>query len=394
MAELESLITVSLLEQLVTIRHQIHQNPELSGKETQTADFVCDFLNNQSRPPSELLRDVGGTGIIATYDSGVDGPAVLFRAELDALPILEINDFAYKSCTPGVSHKCGHDGHMATLLGLGMVLASNKLKKGKIYLLFQPAEETGSGSAAMIGDSRFTSFHVDYVFAFHNIPEYPLGSIILRKGVFTASVRSLSVILSGKTSHAAEPENGISPSLCIAKLLLQLDEMSNNDLNREDFRVITPVHVLMGESGAFGVTPGHGEVHLTFRTWGERQMELLVCDLLKLIANLATQSHLQYRLSWTDIFVANENTDLAVDVLESAATRCSYPFLHSQFPMKWGEDFGNFTQKFAGSFFGIGAGTNHAALHNPDYDYPDEILESGLKMFLEVLRHSEFRMLD
>jgi amidohydrolase len=387
-------LTASLLEQLVVIRHDIHQHPELSGQEIKTADFVCDFLNNQSSPPNELLRDVGGTGIIASYDSGVDGPAILFRAELDALPILEINDFAYKSCTPGVSHKCGHDGHMTTLLGLGMILASNKLQKGKVYLLFQPAEETGSGSAAMIADSRFNSLRVDYVFAFHNIPEYPLGSIILRKGVFTASVRSLSIILHGKTSHAAEPEHGISPSLCIAKMLLRLHEMSNNDLNREDFRLITPVHVVMGEPGAFGVTPGHGEIHLTFRTWGERQMESLVCDILELISKTATENQLHYRLSWTDIFVANENTDLAVDVLETAAAACSFPFLHSQFPMKWGEDFGNFTQKFAGSFFGIGAGTDHAALHNPDYDYPDEILGSGLRMFLEILRHSEFNMLD
>lgn len=387
-----NLVTSSLLEQLVTIRHSIHQHPELSDQETKTAEYVCQILNSQPSPPNELLRGIGGTGLIASYDSGVDGPAILFRAELDALPILEINEIAYKSCTPGVSHQCGHDGHMTTLLGLGMILASHKLNKGKVYLLFQPAEETGSGSAAMIADSRFHSLPVDYVFAFHNIPEYPLGSIILRKGVFTASVRSLSIRLFGKTSHAAEPEHGISPSLCIAKMLLQLHEMSNNDLTREDFRLITPVHVVMGEAGAFGVTPGHGEIHLTFRTWGERQMEALVCDILELISKTTTENRLQYSLSWTDIFVANENTDFAVDVLETAAVACSFPFLHSQFPMKWGEDFGNFTQKFAGSFFGIGAGIDHAALHNPDYDYPDEILGSGLSMFLEILR--EFNMLE
>lgn len=138
--------------------------------EWNTAQYVADYVREHSTP-TEVYTNVGGTGVIAVYDSQVDGPAILFRAELDALPICETNNFAYKSVMEGVSHKCGHDGHCTTLLGLAQVLNLNTLKKGKVYLLWQPAEETGVGAESMLRDEVYVAnIKPDFVFAFHNIP--------------------------------------------------------------------------------------------------------------------------------------------------------------------------------------------------------------------------------
>ena len=213
---------------------------------------------------------------------------------------------------------------------------------------------------------------------------YPLGQIILRKGAFTASVRSVKFCIHGKPSHAAEPENGINPSLPIAKILLELDKLSNNAVDSDKFRVITPVHVKIGEV-AYGVSAGYGELHLTIRTWTEAEMKKLVEDIIKSVSDNTKLSNMTFTEHWTDVFRANENTDEDVEILEKCCALNGYEIHHSPHPMKWGEDFGAFTQCHAGSFFGIGSGETHASLHNDDYDYPDELLPIGLNMFLGVL---------
>jgi amidohydrolase len=169
---------------LAATRQQLHRHPELSGQETNTALFVQQYLLSPHHSPSgetppgtgtgtgvRVLSGVGGTGVVAVFDSGAPGPAVLFRAELDALPIEERNDFIHKSEVEGVSHKCGHDGHCATLLGLSGVLQRRPLLKGKVFLLFQPAEETGEGAEQVLQDAVYqANVTPDFVFAFHNIP--------------------------------------------------------------------------------------------------------------------------------------------------------------------------------------------------------------------------------
>lgn len=142
----------------------------MSSAESNTAQYVVDFIRKHSAP-TEVYANVGQTGVIAVYESNVAGPAILFRAELDALPIEETNCFSYKSVFEGVSHKCGHDGHCTTLLGLSLVLQLRALKKGKVFLVFQPAEETGEGAESMMRDDVYKSnIKPDFVFAFHNIP--------------------------------------------------------------------------------------------------------------------------------------------------------------------------------------------------------------------------------
>ena len=205
-------ISKEILAKATEARRELHKHAELSFLETGTAKRILEALY-QLAPPDDIFTGVGGTGVVAVYNSGKPGPTVLFRAELDALPLQETNDFEHKSVTDGVSHKCGHDGHMATLLGLAGVIRSPQkssnqddvdakglpptplpapiLTSGKVVLVFQPAEEEGTGAVAVLADPNFTNAvpPPDYVFAYHNIPSFRTGTVVLRREVFTASVR-------------------------------------------------------------------------------------------------------------------------------------------------------------------------------------------------------------
>lgn len=175
------------IQEIQEVRRELHSRPELSGQESGTAERLAGLLR-QLRPDL-LLDGLGGAGLAAVFDSGREGPGVLFRAELDALPISENNDFSYRSQREGVSHKCGHDGHMAILLGLAHALARKPPAKGRAILVFQPAEEVGAGAESMLSDSRFEQLlPIDYAFALHNLPGFPLGQVAIKKGAFTAAV--------------------------------------------------------------------------------------------------------------------------------------------------------------------------------------------------------------
>jgi amidohydrolase len=303
---------------------------------------------------------------------------------LDALPIQEENLFSHRSKTDNISHKCGHDGHMVILIGLAKWLKHNPNPKGVIYLLFQPAEETGEGAESILKQPYFNDLHLDYVFALHNLPGYPKHSIIVREDNFNASVKSIIISLKGKTSHASEPEHGINPSIAIAQLLIAFSNFSQPDTNRLDFKLITPVHVNIGKK-AYGVSAGSGEIHLTVRSWSEPQMKLLTDSIKEEVERIAGENHLLYSFEYLQSFASNFNSKDAVNYVEHAAKDLELHLFKPKTPFKWGEDFGLFTKKYKGCMFGLGAGENMPALHNPDYDFPNEIIDTGLKMFGQII---------
>ena len=378
---METKINKELMKELVTFRKMLHANPEVSGKEYNTAKSVAKFLKTCA--PTKIIENIGGTGIVAVFDSGKPGKLVMFRAELDALPIQEINTFSHKSNIDGVSHKCGHDGHTTVLLGLARILSDQKPKTGKVFLLFQPAEEDGEGAKAVFADSKFEALKPDYIFAFHNLPAYPLNQIVVKNNSFTAAVKSIIIKINGKTAHAAEPENGLNPALAIAEILQESAQLSNNDPNREDFTLITPIHIEMGEI-AYGISAGYGEIRLTIRTWNEETMEKLTADIISCVEKAAENHQMPITYSWTQEFYANQNDDEAVEIIKESATNLDFDIFERKFPFKWGEDFGLFTQHFKGAMFGIGSGEKSPSLHNPDYDFPDEILPVAIQLFHKI----------
>ncbi|MBU2268664.1 MAG: amidohydrolase, partial [Bacteroidetes bacterium] len=239
-----------MINELVQIRQYLHQHPEISGQELETSKFLLKKI--KAFKPSQLIENIGGSGFLVVYDSGEDGLSLLFRTELDGLPIQETSELSYQSVLKGNGHQCGHDGHMTILIGLAQEISKNPLTKGKVSLLFQPAEETGEGAEAVLNDSKFNQLYFDEVFALHNLPGEEFGSIVVKNQAFTAAVKSIIIKLKGKTAHAAEPENGINPALAVADILQKTTELSHNDPKADDFGLITPIHVNIGEK-AYGV---------------------------------------------------------------------------------------------------------------------------------------------
>jgi amidohydrolase len=372
------------LDKLIAFRKKMHANPELSEHESQTAKAIISFLKGCN--PSKVITEVGGYGVLAIFDSGKEGDNLLLRADIDALPIEEINDFEHRSKTKGVSHKCGHDGHTAILLGLAKILSKNLPKEGKALLLFQPAEEIGKGAAAVLNDEKFKEFQPDWVFGLHNLPGFPMQEVVVKNDLFTASVVSLVVDLKGKTAHAAEPEHGVNPALTVSELLLQASIWSNNLPERDDFAVVTPVYVSLG-SEAYGTSAGVAQLGFTIRTWTEDEMELLKAKIENFLIFLAEKHRLEMNFKYIEEFKACVNHPDAVKQIKRVAEDLKLKVSEPNLPFKWGEDFGLFTQSYKGAFFGLGAGKNQPTLHNPDYDFPDELIPTGTQLFYELCKN-------
>ena len=371
------------MNDILTLRKYLHQNPELSGFEFETAKTITAFLKKYS--PDELLENLGnGTGIIAVYHPEKEvKQTIMFRCELDALPIQEINDFEHQSVTDEVSHKCGHDGHMSVMCALAKKLSLQKMQYTKVILLFQPAEENGEGAIAIYNDARFKELNPDKVFALHNLPGYDHHDIVVKNHTFTCAVNSIIIKLHGKTAHAGEPENGDNPALAIAEIINEFNKKIQPDPKKEKFSVLTPIFLAMGTED-YGISAGYGEVHYTFRRAANSEMKELEQELESIAIKAANKYNLKPEISWTQRFSANENDPEAVDFVRQAAKDCSFNLIEREVPFQWGEDFGIFTEHYKGAMFGLGSGKNTPNLHNPDYDWPDEITETGAEIFYKI----------
>lgn len=376
--------TKSMIEKLIKLRRHVHQHPEISGEEVNTAASVVTYFKGLNY--TQLETQVGGNGILVLFDSGNEGKTLLFRAELDGLPIQEENDVAYQSIYKGKGHQCGHDGHLTMLAGVGSWLSENPIKSGKVYLLFQPAEENGEGAKAVMEDARFKQLKIDEVYALHNLPGYPLGQIVAKENTFTAAVNSIILQLKGKTSHAAEPEKGHNPSLAVAEILAGIEGYQNNFPELGDFRLATPIYVEMGSQN-YGISAGEAEIHLTLRSWTNEGLDELQNLVIQLATDICAQHQLELDYRFVAHFYANINQKDCIDAVRNAAKSAQLDLLEQSFPFKWGEDFGIFTTKFKGCMFGLGSGENQPALHNPDYNFPDSLLPEGITIFTEIIKN-------
>jgi amidohydrolase len=371
------------LKELIQLRQELHKYPEVSGNESKTAQRILDFLSKYK--PNQVITNLGGVGILAIYKGKEDGKSVLFRCELDALPIQEINSFDYKSIYEGVSHKCGHDGHMAILCGMAKSLYENPLEKGTVILLFQPAEEDGNGAKRVLNDSNFDAIKPDFAFALHNLPGFKKHQIVIKENTFTCAVNSMIIQLNGKTSHAGEPENGINPSLAIAEIIQVFNSKIKTDVSSKNYCLITPIHINMGEK-AYGVSAGYGEIHFTVRSNSNAQMRIIESNLEENVNEIASKFNLKTKIDWTESFQANENNSEALNYIRKAALVKNLEILEKELPFTFGEDFGIFTQHFKGAMLGLGSGENTPSLHNPDYDFPDEIIQTGMQLFHQITK--------
>jgi amidohydrolase len=386
--------------------------PKPNTNTTMTTTDMCDPLpeDGDSDPHSRLH----------SHHSGGSGPTVGFRCELDALPIAEVNkDISYVSTTPGVSHKCGHDGHMAIIVGLARVLCERGIGHGRVVLMFQSAEETGYGAKWMLESDEFKHHigHLDYVFSLHNTPYYPLGQVLCKSGPFSCASRGIIARLHGKPSHASQPENGISPAYAMCDIVRLWTELPKITQFENTYALVTVVHAKLG-AVAFGTAPGEAVVMATLRTESNDAMHLLVSQAEACVQSIAERDSLSYEIEYQDVFLAGENDPSCCAMIEESTNDCKIPYRELAKAFRWSEDFGQFCSvaNTKGAMFALGSGClseeehgydtkvcngngngndeellrvlqSHgmaSPLHAADYDFPDLAIPVGVSVFAQI----------
>ena len=277
---------------------------------------------------------------------------------------------------------------MAIVLGVAAKLRNQRPTKGRTILLFQPAEETGKGAKAVISDPRYAALNPDFILALHNLPGYDRHQIILKSGQVNCASRGMRMKLTGRTAHASMPQTGISPALAVANIIKDLAALSNAKTMNPDFRLVTIVHALLGEK-AFGVAPARAEIWATLRTVTNEKMQQLTEDAKTLCQKTASEHGLTLEIDYDDIFNACQNDDGLIAQYRQSARDLGYRVLNLVEPLRFSEDFGEYATAQNGStasaMFFLGAGADHPALHNPDYDFPDALIRSGASMFYATI---------
>lgn len=375
-----TLTNIDIVE-LTDFRHALHRRPEVSRQEAQTAAAVASFLPG----PDQLVTGLGGHGVAAVYDSGQPGPTVMIRSELDALPILELTGAPHASEIPGKGHLCGHDGHSTILLGLARLLARKRPARGRVVLLFQPAEEDGSGAAAVLADRNFAALAPDWALSLHNMPGVALGHAWLAPGPANCASLGMKVRLTGATAHASTPETGRAPTLALARLIEGLRALAPGGAMRPGFRLATVTHLRMGEP-AFGIAPGEAELWVTLRGLSDHDLDTLTAEARALVDREAKAAGLAVEIEIHDHFGACSNDPEATAVLERALEAQGIGFDAGDLPMRGSEDFGRFGAGAKSAMLLLGAGRDHPALHDQRYDFPDALIPLGVAIFHHAIR--------
>ncbi|MUP36969.1 amidohydrolase [Labilibaculum euxinus] len=369
-------------KKMIALRRELHKYPEVSNGEYQTTDRIVNFINEYK--PDEVIR-LGDKGVLFVFKGAEQGKTVMFRCELDALPIQEISGLEYASVNKGISHVCGHDGHMAIVAGLAQKISNDRPVKGKVILLFQPAEEVEQGACDVLENVNFKNNEPDYLFALHNIPGIKKHKIVLKKGSFASGSKGMIVKLTGKTSHAAEPQDGISPAGAISQIISKLHRLRADKSLFSDFILLTIIHIQLGEI-SFGTSPGYAEMRITLRAFENEDLRLLTSLCEKIVKEIAELEGLACEINYTEVFPATMNSNGCVDIVEQAAKQNGLDVEHIKTPYKWSEDFGYYTEKFNACYFGLGSGNEQPQLHNPDFDFPDDIMETGINLFYTIYK--------
>ena len=375
------MIELNNYDNIVSYRKELHKIAELSGSEIKTAIKIKEILKQYS--PDKIIENIGGNGIAAVFGS-TNKSKIMIRAELDALPISEVNNFDHKSFDKFVSHKCGHDGHMAILLGLADYLSRTSLDI-QVILLFQPSEENGKGATQVINDDKFSEIKPDFVLALHNLPGFKKNLILLKEDLFASASVGMIINLKGISTHAAHPEDGISPTKAVSNILKEILEL-NNSKEFDDFSLATPIFTKLGEK-AFGTAPHTAEILLTLRAYRDSDLELLKGLSTDIVKRNSEEQKLAYEISWDDPFSSTVNDSYVISMIKKSCKENEIDFIELEEPFRWSEDFGVFTHQIRGAIFGIGSGEKTPQLHNPDYDFPDEIIPTAVRVLLSTINN-------
>jgi len=362
----------SNLKLAVGLRHQLHRYPELSNFEFETKKRIINFLKKNTR-----LKIVDkGNWFYAVYEYSKSSKNIGFRADIDAVAIDENIKIPYKSVKKGVSHKCGHDGHAATLAGFALEVDQNKPDKN-IYFIFQHGEEIGEG--ALECSEIINEKSIAEVFAYHNMSGMVLKSINIISGVAHFASKGIIIKMYGRPSHASEPEKGINPSYAAANIINLIPKIAEEEQDK-GLLLATVVQIDIGKE-AFGVSPGEGKILLTVRAEYEEELNRFQKKIEKAAKDEAEKWSVKLDISYNDCFPETINHSESVEKIKEVGLKKNYKIKELKKPFRASEDFGYYTKNTKGAIFYIGNGENYPDIHTEDYDFNDEVIETAVEMF-------------
>ena len=375
-------------------RRHLHRHPETAFEETATAQFIADKLAGFGL---DVHRGLGKTGVVATLSAGTGRRKIALRADMDALFIEEQNTFAHKSCHTGKMHACGHDGHTAMLLGAAHYLSENRGFNGTVYFIFQPAEEGRAGAKQMLDDGLFALFPADCVFGMHNYPDIPAGHFAVKSGAMMASFDCFEITITGRATHAAMPQLGSDAIVVAAQLITALQTIVSRNLDPADPAVVSITQIHAGNT--WNALPESVLLRGTYRCFSPA-VQTTIADKITLLLNSICDG---FGVS-ADIRFNPENAGYPVTVNSPAETAMALQAALAvagelgvdlqPTPSMGSEDFAFMLQEKPGCYIWIGNGSsaNSCLLHNPHYDFNDEILPAGaaywVQLVEQVLRYS------
>ena len=378
---------------IATIRKDIHAHPELCFKEERTADVVAKQLTDWGIPIHRGMGTTGVIGIVHGRDGGACGRGVGLRADIDALPMQEFNTFAHASKHAGKMHACGHDGHTAMLLAAGKHFSKNRDFDGTVYLIFQPAEEGGGGAREMIKDGMFEKFPMQAVFGMHNWPGAPVGTFAVSPGPVMASSNEFKITIHGKGSHAALPHNGIDPVPVACQLVMAFQTIISRNKKPVDAGVISVTMVHAGE--ATNVVPDFCVIQGTVRTFTLEVLDLIENRMKQITENLCaafdTKADFHFNRNYPPTINSATEANFASKVMEGIVGKDN---VMVQEPTMGAEDFSFMLQAKPGAYVFIangdgshremGHGAGPCMLHNPSYDFNDDLIPLGGTYWVEL----------
>ena len=363
-------------DDITSWRRDIHAHPELGFDEDRTADIVAEKLAGFGL---EVHRGLGQTGVVGSLRVGNSQQTIGLRADMDALPIIEANSFDYRSTHDGIMHACGHDGHTAMLLGAARYLAESRNFDGCVHFIFQPAEEGLGGAKAMVEDGLFEQFPMEAVFGMHNGPQHPVGSFAIKPGAMMAGGAFFDITVTGVGAHGARPESGVDPVVVAAQIVLGLQTIVSRNVSPIDTVVLSTTQIHGGD--AYNVIPQTTTLSGTVRVFKRQTMQLVETRMRAIAEGIAAGFGATAEVDFREVFLPLVNTpteaefaaNVAASLVGEANVDRNRPLIMAS------EDFSYMLDACPGAYINIGNGDGEGAcqVHNPGYDFNDEILALG-----------------
>jgi amidohydrolase len=368
------------LEKAIELRHQIHRNPDLSNQERPTFERIIQFLRNNTR-----LKIVDkGHYVYAVYHSQAKGnPNIAFRADCDAIMVEDEIDKPYRSVKKGIGHKCGHDGHAASLAALALEVDLEGADRD-VYFLFQPAEENGTGAKSCL--DFIAENKIDEIYAAHGHGTYyPDDAIVIKEGVIQCASKGMIITMTGSPAHAANPENGRNPIFALSKVALDTRSLVNRP-QYKDYVLATVVQMDVGEREAFGVMASKGRLLLTIRGGIEEEMNDLQKNLEAVARQYAEEEGLVCEFEYRDEFPETRNHKESIEKISRACEALNYKVFHTPVARRGSEDFGYYLKQTKGAIYYCSFGKDYPAIHTSKFDFDDSQIEKIVELNKQLIK--------